>query len=186
MATSDSTVTGAAGRYATALFDLAQDENVLDAIASDLDDLALLMNESQDLHQLVSSPLYSRDDQARAMAALLEKAGAHALTMKFIGLVASKRRLFVLGDIIKAYKVLLSRHRGEVSAEVVSAIPLGDAQVAALKSSLKQAVGKDVQLEATVDESLLGGLVIKLGSRMVDSSLRTKLNNLKIAMKEVG
>ena len=184
--TVSTTVAGAAGRYATALFELARDENVLDDIARDLDDLNKLLAESAELAALVRSPVFSREDQGRAMAAILDKAGAHPITKNFVGLVATKRRLFALKGMIRAYKALLSKHRGEVSAEVVSAVALSDGQVAALKDALKQSVGKDVQLNATVDASLLGGLVVKMGSRQVDSSLRTKLNNLKIAMKEVG
>jgi F-type H+-transporting ATPase subunit delta len=120
------------------------------------------------------------------MAAVLDKAGIKGLTANFVGLVAQNRRLFVLPDMIRAYNALLARHRGEVGAEVTSAQPLGDAQIKALKAVFKSSIGRDVNLTARVDESLLGGLVVKVGSRMVDTSLKTKLDNLQIAMKEVG
>jgi len=158
----------------------------MDAVARDLTDLGRLISESADLRRLVMSPVFDRDDQSSAMAAILDKAGAHGLTKKFVGLVAANRRLFALDGMIRAYGALVARHRGEVAAEVVSAHPLTDAQLAKLGETLKAATGSEVRVTARVDDGLLGGLVVKLGSRMVDTSLRTKLNRLKLAMKEAG
>lgn len=186
MAGEDAIVSGVAGRYASALFDLAKEAGVIDPVARDMEDLGGLIGENPDLRRLVKSPLYGRDDQTAAMAAILDKAGAHALTKQFVGLVAANRRLFALDGMIRAYAALVARHRGEVSAEVVSAHPLTDAQLAKLTDTLKAATGSDVRVSARVDNGLLGGLVVKLGSRMVDTSLRTKLNRLKLAMKEAG
>ncbi len=182
----NSTVEGMPGRYATALFELAQDAKALDGVAQHLDGFITLMNESKDLSRLVRSPVFSADDQLRAVSAVMEKAGIDGLTANFIKLAARNRRLFAIDDMASAYRSLLASARGEVSAQVTSALPLSAAQVKSLKASLKAAVGSDVQLESSVDETLLGGLVVKVGSRMVDTSLRTKLNNLKHAMKEVG
>lgn len=186
MAGEDAIVSGVAGRYASALFDLAKEAGVIDPVARDMDDLGRLIAESSDLKRLIKSPLYDRDDQTAAMGAVLEKAGAHALTRKFVGLVAANRRLFALDGMVRAYGALVAQHRGEVSAEVVSAHPLTDAQLARLTDTLKAATGSEVKVAARVDNGLLGGLVVKLGSRMVDTSLRTKLNRLKLAMKEAG
>lgn len=186
MAGKDPIIAGVAGRYATALFDLANENSQLDQIASDLDQFQSMLDESSDFASLVRSPVYSADDQQRALAAVLEKAGISGLTANFIGLIAKNRRLFVVSDIIKAYRMLLSQHRGEISAEVSSATALSDEQMEALRTSLKEAMGKDVQIQTSVDPALLGGLIVKVGSRMIDNSLRTKLSNLKLAMKEVG
>lgn len=186
MAGEDANFSGVAGRYASALFDLAKDAGSIDAVAGDLTALERLLSESADLRDLVKSPLYDRADQTAAMGALLQRAGAADLTQKFIGLVASNRRLFALEGMIKTYKAIVAQHRGEVSAEVTSAHPLTDVQVQKLTETLKAATGSDVTLSASVDDSLLGGLVVKLGSRMVDTSLRTKLNRMKLAMKEAG
>lgn len=186
MAGKDPIIAGVAGRYATALFDLANENSQLDQIASDLDQFQSMLDESTDLASLVRSPVYSAADQQRALAAVLEKAGISGLTANFIGLIAKNRRLFVVSDIIKAYRMLLSQHRGEISAEVASATALSDEQMEALRTSLKEAMGKDVQIQTSVDPALLGGLIVKVGSRMIDNSLRTKLSNLKLAMKEVG
>ena len=180
---------GVAQRYATALFELAleaQGPEDLDSVAGELESLNELLEVSDDLKYLVSSPLIGRDDQGQAMAAVLSKAGASALIQKFVGLVAAKGRLDALSDMIQAFQGLLERHRGEISAEVTSAIALKDEHLDALKASLREALGRDVQLQAQVDESLIGGLIVRVGSRMIDSSLKTKLSNLKIAMKEVG
>lgn len=186
MAGEDANFSGVAGRYASALFDLAKESGAIDAVAGDLGALGRLMGESADLRNLVSSPLYDRAEQTAAMGAILERAGAADLTKKFVGLVATNRRLFALEGMIGAYKALVAKHRGEVSAEVTSAHPLTDVQVQKLTETLKAATGSDVTLSTKVDDSLLGGLVVKLGSRMVDTSLRTKLNRMKLAMKEAG
>jgi F-type H+-transporting ATPase subunit delta len=177
---------GVAQRYATAMFDLAQEADTLDSIAEELATLQRLLQENADLRDLVSSPLYAREDQAKGLAAVLEKAGATTLLKNFVGLVAQNRRLFALSDMIKAFQGLLARHRGEITASVTSAVVLNDDHLSSLKAALREALGRDVQLQANVDESLIGGLIVKVGSRMIDSSLKTKLSSLKIAMKEVG
>ena len=186
MAADTSIATGVAGRYASALFDLARDANALDQIADDLLGLKALLAESDDLATLVNSPLYSREDQATAMNAVLEAAGAQDLTRRFVGVVCENRRLFAIGDIIEAYRGLLAAHRGQMSADVISARPLTEAQLASLNDTLASALRSDVNIETQVDESLLGGLVVRVGSRMIDSSIRTKLENMQLAMKGVG
>ncbi len=186
MAGEDAIISGVAGRYANALFDLAKDAGAIDAVLSDLNSLDQLLTESADLRSLVKSPVFGRDEQTAAMTAILERAGAHDLTKKFVGLVAANRRLFALDGMIRGFRALVARFRGEVTAEVASAHPLTDAQLAKLTETLKAATGSEVQVNARVDNGLLGGLVVKVGSRMVDTSLRTKLNRLKLAMKEAG
>ncbi len=186
MAAQESTVEGVSGRYATALFELALEAKSLDEVGSDLDGFQAMLDDSADLLRLVRSPVFSANDQNRAVRAVVDKAGIGGLASNFIGLVAKNRRLFAVSDMIRDYRKLLAAHRGEVTAEVTSAEKLSDAQVTALKAALKEKVGRDVLLDAQVDPALLGGLVVKVGSRMIDTSLRTKLNNLKIAMKEVG
>lgn len=171
-----------AGRYASALFDLAKSENKIEQVEDDLKAFQALLSESEDLAWLVRSPVIPADEQSKALAAVLEKSGADALTTNFLRLVAKNRRLFAAGDIVKAYQGLAARARGEVAAEVVSAHPLSDEQTAELKAALKASVGQDVTLSTKVDPGLLGGLIVKIGSRMVDSSLRTKLENMKVAM----
>lgn len=183
---SDHPVSGVAGRYATALFELAEAQSALDAVAADLDGIRAMMNESEDLLRLVRSPIYSAEEQGRAFAAILDKAGASGLVKNFVGLVIQNRRLFALPDMISAYRAILAAKRGEMTADVTSAHPLADAQIESLKAALKSATGRDVNINTKVDAALLGGLVVKVGSRMIDSSLRTKLNSLKIAMKEAS
>jgi len=176
-----------AGRYAAALFDLANEQRQLQAVEMDLISVQNMLDESADLRRLVRSPVFSSDEQALGINAVAEKAGLGPLTVNFLKLIARNRRLFALGDMIRNFRALAARHRGEVSADVISAHPLTDAQLAALKDALRtSARGKDVQISAKVDPNLLGGLIVKMGSRMIDSSLRTKLNNLKIAMKGTG
>lgn len=175
-----------AGRYATALFELALEADALEQVETDIGRFNDMMQSSPDLVRMVRSPVFSADDQQRALAALLDSVGIEGLTANFLSLITKNRRLFAVGDMIRAFRSLLARHRGEVSAQVAAATELSDAQINALKAALKAAVGRDVQIESTVDASLLGGLVVKVGSRMIDNSLRTKLNNLKVAMKEVG
>ncbi|MEQ8266934.1 MAG: F0F1 ATP synthase subunit delta [Parvibaculum sp.] len=183
---SDHPVSGVAGRYATAVFELADAQNALDAVAADLRGITAMLNESADLVRLVRSPIFSADEQTRAFGAVLDKAGASTLVKNFVGLVIRNRRLFALPDMISAYNSLLAQKRGEVTADVTSAHSLGDAQIESLKAALKSATGRDVLINTKVDATLLGGLVVKVGSRMIDSSLRTKLNSLKIAMKEAS
>jgi F-type H+-transporting ATPase subunit delta len=180
------TSSGVAGRYATALFELALEEKALDRVAVDLTTFNEALDAFEDLVRLVKSPVFSADEQGRALAAILEKLKIEGLTKNFLLLVAKNRRLFAAPDMIRAFRAMLARHRGETSAMVTAASKLTEAQVTALKQALKAALGKEVMLEERVDTSLLGGLVVKVGSRMVDTSLRTKLNSLKVAMKEVG
>lgn len=175
----------AAGRYASALFDLAKDQDAIDQTERDLSAFGNLLEESADLRQLVRSPVYSADDQQKALKGILDKGGVSGLTSNFLQLVARNRRLFAVEDMVRAFKTLAADARGEVRAEVTSAHPLSEEQAAALKEQLVASVGKDVNIDAHVDPALLGGLVVKLGSRMIDTSLRTQLNNLKFAMKEV-
>lgn len=185
MAAEASILSEIAERYATALFELAAEAKSIDAAADDLAVITELLNESDDLRRLVRSPLFSREQQSKAMAEVLARAGVGDLVARFVGLVAKNRRLFVLPQMIRAYRALLARHRGEMMAEVISATPLDEGQVRALKDALRAATGTDVEVEARVDQSLIGGLVVKVGSRMVDSSIRTKLQNLRLAMKGV-
>lgn len=173
-----------AGRYATALFDLALDAGALPEVEQDLSVIKSMLETSEDLVRLVRSPVFGYEQQSKAMAALLERAKCSALTRNFVGVVAQNRRLFALGDMILAFGALVSKHRGEVNAHVSSAQELGAAQIEKLKATLKDAVGRDVQMTTTIDESLIGGLVVKVGSRMIDTSVATKLNNIQIAMKE--
>lgn len=174
---------GLAGRYANALFELAQDQQAVDAVSADLAGLRRAMETSADLTRLVKSPVFSAGDHARALKAVLEKSGAHELTTKFVLLLAQKRRLPSLTGIIKAFETRVAKSRGETEAEVTAARALSDAEITELKSVLKSKLGKEPRLHAKVDPSLLGGLVVKVGSRMIDSSLRTKLDGLRAAMK---
>ena len=174
----------AAERYAQALFELANEEGALDAVAADLAALVGLIDDSADLARLVRSPVFSREQQAKAMAEVLTTAGAAPLTQKFVGLVAENRRLFMLPQIGKSFAALIAKARGEISAEVKAAHALSDAQLADLKATLKAAYGKEPNLSVTVDPSLIAGLVVQVGSKMIDSSLKTKLANLKTALTE--
>lgn len=179
-------ISGMPGRYARALFDLALDGKAIDKVAKDLATLQAMIDASDDFKRLVISPVFTADEQKSSILAVLKKAKIKGLAVNFLGLVAENRRLFAIEAMIKAYNGLLAEHRGEISAEITSAQVLRAKQVKDLKASLKSVVGRDVNLETNIDESLLGGLVVKVGSRMVDNSLRSKLDNLKIAMKEVG
>ena len=180
------TTSGVAGRYANALFELALEENLLESVEQDLNRFQQALDAVEDLRRLVRSPVFSAEEQGRAIAAILEEMKIEGLTANFLKLIARNRRLFAAPDMIKAFRAQLARHRGQTSAEVISAAKLEEGQVRALQSALKAALHMDVQLDQKVDASLLGGLVVKVGSRMVDSSLRTKLNSLKAVMKEVG
>ncbi len=176
-----------AGRYASALFALAKDARDTDGVAAALAAFDAMIAESPDLQRLVRSPVFSAAEQLKALSAILDKAGISGISANFIKLVAAKRRLFAIRDMIADYGKLYDAFRGVTRAEVVSAIPLSDENVAALKQSLRAASGgKDVELIARVDASIIGGLVVKLGSRMVDGSLKTKLNAIRTRMKEVG
>jgi len=173
-----------AGRYATALFELALEQKAVDAVRSDLDRFDALVAGSEDLQRLVRSPVFGADEQAKALAAVLEKAGIGGLAANFLLLVTSNRRLFAVRNMVKAFRALAARHKGEVTAQVAVAEPLSDAHLAALKEALNSVTKQEVQVDVTVDPAIIGGLIVKLGSRMVDSSLRTKLNAIRFAMKE--
>jgi len=186
LAAQDTGTAGLAARYAAALFDLADEARELDAVAADLRAIRALIADSADLRRLVRSPVLTREDQGRAMAAVLEKAGTSDLVRRFVGLVAGNRRLFALADMIEAYLSELARRRGEITASVTSAAPLSEAQSAALADALRRAVGGKVAVETHTDAGLIGGLIVKVGSRMVDSSLKSKLQRLQLVMKGVG
>lgn len=175
-----------AGRYAAALFELAKEEKQLPQVEADLKSFQTMLDDSEDLRRLVRSPVISADDQAKGLTAILSKAGIAGLTTNFFRLIARNRRLFATADMLKNFRALLARERGEVSADVASAHALSAEQMAALKDMLRVQIGKDVQMNTRVDPNLLGGLVVKVGSKMIDSSLRTKLNSLKVAMKGIG
>jgi F-type H+-transporting ATPase subunit delta len=177
---------GVAGRYASALFELANEQNRLEEVDRDLGKFQSLLDQSSDLNRLVRSPTFAAEEQQRALGAVMDWAAVGATTGNFLKVVARNRRLFAAEDMIKTFRGLLARHRGEVAAEVQSAVALSDQQLAALKAKLKSSFGKDVRLDAKVDPSLLGGLIVKIGSRMFDSSLRTKLGNLKVVLKGNG
>ena len=174
------------GRYATALFELARDEKSIDAVKADLDSFNAMLVDSADLRRLVRSPVFSAGEQAKALGAILEKAGISGISANFLKVITANRRLFAVGDVIRAFRALVAKFKGEATADVTVAEKLSDKNLDALKTALKSVTGKDVALNVNVDPSIIGGLVVKLGSRMVDSSLRTKLNSIKHAMKEAG
>lgn len=186
MAGEEHTVSGVAGRYATALFELALEQKALEQIETDLGRFGEALDASEDLQRLVKSPMFSTEEQGRALGAILDELKIEGLTKNFLLLVSKNRRLFATPDMIRAYRAMLAEHRGEMSATVTAASKLTNTQVTALKQALKAGLGKDVMLDQLVDPSLIGGLMIKVGSRMIDTSIRTKLNSLKHAMKEVG
>ncbi|SCA57750.1 ATP synthase subunit delta [Candidatus Terasakiella magnetica] len=186
MASKAQGASGLAGRYAQALFELAVSNDAVEQVAQDLSDLSAMLADSEDLSKLVLSPVIAREEQGRAMTAVMDKAQLSDLTKRFIGVVAQNRRLFELEGMINGFEAFLAEHKGEVSAEVTSSKKLTQKQVDSLTASLKEAIGSDVAVEQKVDSALLGGLVVKVGSRMVDSSLRTKLQHLQLAMKGVG
>jgi F-type H+-transporting ATPase subunit delta len=182
----DPIVAGMAGRYASALFELAREAKTVDAVKGDLDRFAALLAESPDLTRLVRSPVFSTEDQLRALTVVLERVALGSLAVNFLKLVTTNRRLYAIGDMIKAFAVLYARHKGEVTAAVTVAEPLGDKQRGALEEALKSVTTENVALTVTVDPAIIGGLIVKLGSRMVDTSLRTKLNSIRQAMKGSG
>ena len=184
MASEQPIVAGMAGRYATALFELALEEKALDPVRADLDRFDALVAGNEDLTRLVRSPVFSADEQVRALEAVLKVARIEGIAANFLKLVAAKRRLFAVRTIIKVFRALVARHKGELTASVTAAEKLSDTHLAALKSALNAVTGKDVDLNVDIDPAIIGGLVVKLGSRMVDTSLRTKLNTIKTAMKE--
>jgi len=181
-----SLVSGVAGRYATALFELAGEANAIDAVAADLDSFSAMLVESEDLRRLVGSPAFSAEEQTGAIKAVLASAKMSGIAANFIGLVASKRRLFALPGMIVAYKTLVAEAKGIVSAEVTLAEAPSPKRVEEIRAALVAVAGKDVDVAIKVDPALIGGIVVKMGSRMVDASLKTKLNSIRLAMKEVG
>jgi F-type H+-transporting ATPase subunit delta len=180
------TVSGVANRYASALFELAREEDALDAVAVELNRFRALLAESDDLLRLVRSPVFGADEQTRAISAVLEKAEISGLASNLIKVAATNRRLFVVPEMIVGFQRRLAKERGEISASVTSAEPLSAEQIKAVKSALKEAIGKDALLDENVDPTLIGGLIVQVGSRMIDTSLRTKLDAMKYAMKEAG
>ncbi len=185
MAGKDPIISGMAGRYANALFELAREDKATDAVKADLERFDALIAENPDLNRLVRSPVFDADEQLRALAAILDKAGISGLAANFLRVITTNRRLFAVRDMIRGYRALVAHHKGEVTANITVAEPLNDKNLDALKSALKSVTGgKDIDLDVKIDPAIIGGLVVKVGSRMVDSSLRTKLNAIKIAMKE--
>jgi F-type H+-transporting ATPase subunit delta len=176
---------GIAHRYATALFEISRDDNELASLEADVAALGDALAASADFRTLIASPVVSREDQSRAIAALGERMGLSATVRNTLSLMAAKRRLFVLPQLVAALRGLIAAHKGEVTADVVAAQPLTDAQSQRLAETLKAQVGKDVRTSLAVDESLIGGLVVKVGSKMIDTSIRSKLAQLQNAMKEV-
>lgn len=177
---------GVAERYASSLFELALEAGVIEAVASDLNRFQAMLDDSADLKRLVVSPVFSADEQAKAISIIAEKAGISGLAANFLKVVAGNRRLFAVPGMIVAYHEIAAAHRGEITAEVTSAHALDEAQETELKAALKSVTGKDVKVLLTIDPSILGGLIVKVGSRQTDTSLRTKLSTLKLALKEVG
>ena len=177
---------GIAYRYATAIFELAKDEDLLPKIREDADALAAALNESADLRDLIRSPVYGREEQKAAIGAVADQMGLHALTGNTMRLMADKRRLFVLPNLIDALRALIAEENGEITADVIAARELSDDQRNRLAETLKTSVGRAVNINLSVDETLIGGLVVKVGSKMIDTSIRSKLDTLQNTMKEVG
>jgi F-type H+-transporting ATPase subunit delta len=181
----DQIISGMAGRYAGALFELALDNKAVDAVKKDLDQFDAMVSGSADLNRLIRSPAFDADEQLKALSAILTKAGITGLAANFLRVITTNRRLFAARDMIRAFRALVARHKGEVTAQVTVAEKLNDKNLDALKSALKSVTGgKDIDLNVKIEPAIIGGLIVKVGSRMVDSSLRTKLNSIKLAMKE--
>jgi F-type H+-transporting ATPase subunit delta len=177
-------LSGVAARYASALFDLAREQNAVDAVGRDLDGFEALVRESPELVRLLRNPVFTADEQTRAIDAILTRAGISGLTGNFIRLVASKRRLFALQDMIRAYRELVSDAKGIVRAQVTLAEPASERVMSEITAALREVAKAEVSVSVRIDPSLIGGLVVKMGSRMVDASVRTKLNSIRLAMKE--
>lgn len=186
MSESASISTGIAQRYATAVFELAKDGKDLKALEKDIESLDSALSGSSDFRDLIHSPVYSRDAQGTAIAALAAKMGLSDVVSNTLKLMASKRRLFVLPQLVEALRAQIAEENGEVTADVQAAKKLTAAQEKSLAASLKKSVGKDVKMNVTIDESLIGGLIVKVGSKMIDTSIRSKLMSLQNTMKEVG
>jgi F-type H+-transporting ATPase subunit delta len=181
----DPIISGMAGRYANALFELALEDKAVDAVKKDLEQFDAMVAGSTDLNRLVRSPVFGVEDQLKALSAVLDKAGIKGLAANFLRVITGNRRLFAVRDMIRSYRALVAAHKGEVSAQITVAEKLSDKNLDALKAALKSVTGgKDMDLDVTIDPAIIGGLIVKVGSRMVDSSLRTKLNSIKFAMKE--
>jgi len=183
---SSTSTTSVAARYARSLYELAADAKSVEAVEEALGGFEALIGESEDLKRLIESPVFSADEQKAAMDAIVAKSGMPPLAANFLSVVAQNRRLFAVPAMIAAYRDIAARERGEVSAEVTTASELNATQEKQLKAALKEVAGKDVTLAVTVDPSILGGLIVKMGSRQIDTSLKTKLSSLKLALKEVG
>jgi len=186
LASESTGVSGLAERYAAALFELADERRALDAVADDLRAMRAMLHDSADLSRLVRSPVLSRGDQGRAIALVAERAELSQLTRDFLAVAARNRRLFAVPAMIEAYLAKLAARRGEVTAEVTAAQPLTEAQSSALSDQLRRAVGSQVSVDLKIDPSLIGGMVVKIGSRMVDGSLRSKLQRLRLALRAGG
>ena len=186
VANAQTQTSGVANRYAGALFELARESNALDSVEKDLKTMGSLLESSEDLMRLVRSPVFQTGQQLGALDAVFNKAGITGVAANFAKLTAKNRRLFALPDMITAFQSLLAAHRGEATADIVTAESLSDTHLASLKEALKSVTGKDVMINQSVDPSLLGGMVVKIGSRMIDTSLKTKLNSLRVTMKEAG
>lgn len=186
MADSSQSVSGVAERYASSLFTLALEDGAVAGVTTALDQFQGMIDGSPDLQRLIKSPVFSADEQLGAVTAILEKAGISGIAANFVKVAASNRRLFAVPGMIRAFREIAARHRGEISADVTTARALTAAQETELKAALKGVTGKDVTINVAVDPAILGGLVVKLGSRQIDTSLRTKLSTLKLSLKEVG
>ena len=177
---------GIAERYAAAVFEIAKEQGEIDTLETNLDDLASALQTSDDLRSLINSPIYSRETQQRAITAVADKMGLAPMLKNTLALMAQKRRLFVAPALISQLREMIAKHKGIVTADVTTATELTDAQRDALASKIKARVGHDVKVKTTVDESLIGGLIVRVGSKMIDTSIRSKLASLQNAMKEVG
>ena len=186
MVDSTNLISGVAERYASSLFDLALEARAINKVGQELSNFDGMIKGSEDLTRLIASPVFSAEDQLKAISALVTKAKISSLTGNFLKVVAQNQRLFTLPSIIAGFRALVARHRGEVTADVTAAHNLNAAQTKELQATLKGVTGKTVAINLTVDPSLLGGLIVKIGSRQIDTSLRTKLSTLKLSLKEVG
>jgi F-type H+-transporting ATPase subunit delta len=172
-----------AGRYASALFSLARDEKQIDAVGRSIEALNEALAGSSEFNQLVTSPLISRDEAGKAVAAIASGLKLDKLTTNFLGVLTRNGRKNQLPQVIRFFRLLAAEHRGETTAEVLSAHPLSDQQVGALKTRLRKSAGREVRIDARTDPQILGGLIVRMGSQMIDASLKTKLNRLALAMK---
>ncbi len=186
MASGQMVVTGVAGRYANALFDLALEEGQIDKVEAQLVGFQTALSESADLMRMIKSPVFTQEQQARAVRIIADAAGIDGISRNFLELLAARRRLMFVPDMIGAYRSLAAHHRGEIEAEVTVAASLSEEQQETVAKALKAFAGQDVKMNLRIDPSVLGGMIVRIGSKMIDNSLRSKLNRLKYAMKEVG